>query len=182
MTKQQATSLTNSILTTTCCLHTWALHSSRFMHTDTQTNRFIGNRWVCFVVCFARPLFSQFSLNPGHPVALFLCLWWMCELSGSPRSSSLREFYYSCVSLQSDPSRAFSLPLYAHIHSNLLCPSSFRHRTFTWKWNGSLRVGVGAACTHMMVSNFNVAVIAEAFSVVYGIITILEKSCKKVLS
>ncbi len=103
----------------------------------------------------------------------------MCELSGSPRSSSLREFYYSCVSLQSDPSRAFSLPLYAHIHSNLLCPSSFRHRTFTWKWNGSLRVGVGAACTHMMVSNFNVAVIAEAFSVVYGIITILEKSCKK---
>ncbi len=23
---------------------------------------------------------------------------------------------------------------------------SFRHRTFTWKWNGSLRVGVGAAC------------------------------------
>uniref|UniRef100_A0A9J7YM93 Ankyrin repeat domain 13B n=2 Tax=Cyprinus carpio TaxID=7962 RepID=A0A9J7YM93_CYPCA len=28
-----------------------ALHSSRFMHTDTQTNRFMGNRRVYIIVC-----------------------------------------------------------------------------------------------------------------------------------
>lgn len=136
MTKQQATSLTNSILSTTCCLHTWALHSSRFMHTDTQTNH-----WVYVVVCCARPLFPVF-LNPGHPVALFLSFMMnVWALWFSPFLISQGVLLFMCFAVERSVSR---------FHTSTACsqPSpfllSFRHRTFTWKWNGSLQVGVGA--------------------------------------
>lgn len=66
MTKQQATGLTNSFFTTTCCLLTWALHSSRFMHAE-YTNKQVYGEPLCL---FAIPLFSlsvPVFFNLGRP-------------------------------------------------------------------------------------------------------------------
>lgn len=56
-------------------------HSRRFLHTNIQTNRFIGNHWVCL----QSPLFSLslpvFSFNLGRPCSFLSFVYDGCASS-----------------------------------------------------------------------------------------------------